>query len=55
VRHLFAALDLAKDKLHDHIELVKKRTQFLEYCRYPRSLSPPEVRIAIVCDNFPHT
>ncbi|WP_405691143.1 helix-turn-helix domain-containing protein [Streptomyces sp. NBC_00057] len=55
VRHLFAALDLAKDKLYGHIKLVKKRTQFLAFCRYLRSLYPPEVRIAIVCDNFfPH-
>jgi transposase len=55
VRHLFAALDLAKDKLYGHIKPVKKRTQFLEFCRYLRSLYPPQVRIAIVCDNFsPH-
>nr|WP_241757671.1 hypothetical protein [Streptomyces sp. WAC00263] len=52
VRHLFAALDLTKDKLYGHIKPVKKRTQFLEFCRYLRSLYPPEVRIAIVCDNF---
>ncbi|KOY53234.1 MULTISPECIES: IS630 family transposase [unclassified Streptomyces] len=55
VRHLFAALDLAKDKLYGHIKPVKKRTQFLEFCRYLRSLHPDNVRIAIVCDNFsPH-
>ncbi|MFJ6614423.1 IS630 family transposase [Streptomyces sp. NPDC091289] len=55
VRHLFAALDLAKDKLYGHIKPIKKRTQFLEFCRYLRSLYPPEVRIAIVSDNFsPH-
>jgi transposase len=55
VRHLFAALDLAKDKLYGHIKPVKKRTQFLEFCRYLRSLYPAKVRIAIVCDNFsPH-
>ena len=55
VRHLFAALDLAKDKLYGHIKPVKKRTQFLEFCRYLRSLYPPRTRIAIVCDNFsPH-
>ncbi len=34
---------------------IKKRTQFLEFCRYLRSLYPAETRIAIVCDNFsPH-
>ncbi|MFB6940375.1 IS630 family transposase [Streptomyces sp. NPDC056305] len=55
VRHLFAALDLAKDKLYGHIKPVKRRTQFLEFCRYLRTLYPPEVRIAVVCDNFsPH-
>ncbi|MGW6491922.1 IS630 family transposase [Streptomyces sp. NPDC055056] len=55
VQHLFAALDLAKDKLYGHIKPVKKRTQFLEFCRHLRTLYPPEVRIAIVCDNFsPH-
>ncbi|WP_313046343.1 hypothetical protein [Nonomuraea jabiensis] len=27
VRHLFAALDLAKDKLYGHIKPVRKRTQ----------------------------
>lgn len=53
VRHLFAALDLAKDKLYGHIKPIKRRTQFLEFCRYLRSLYPPEVRIAIVCDDFP--
>ncbi|MFJ5105481.1 IS630 family transposase [Streptomyces sp. NPDC088554] len=55
VRHLFAALDLAKDKLYGHIKPVKRRTQFLEFCRYLRTLYPPNTRIAIVCDNFsPH-
>jgi transposase len=55
VRHLFAALDLAKDKLYGHIKPIKRRTQFLEFCRYLRTLYPVGVRIAIVCDNFsPH-
>jgi hypothetical protein len=55
VRHLFAALDLAKEKLYGRIRPVKKRTQFLESCRYLRNLYPPEIRTAIVCDNFsPH-
>jgi hypothetical protein len=55
VRHLFAALDLSKDKLYGHIKPVKRRTQFLEFCRYLRSLYPADVRIAIVADNFsPH-
>jgi hypothetical protein len=55
VRHLFAALDLAKDKLSGHIEPIKRRTQFLELRRYLRGLYPPQTRIAIVCDNFSPT
>jgi transposase len=55
VRHLLAAYDLSTDKLYGHIKTTKGRTQFLEFCRYLRSLYPPEVRIAIVLDNFaPH-
>lgn len=55
VRHLFAALDLTRDRFYGHIKPAKRRTQFLEFCRYLRSLYRPEVRIAIVCDNFsPH-
>jgi transposase len=55
VRHLFAALDLGKDKMYGHIKKRKRRGEFLEFCRYLRSLYPPQVRIAIICDNFsPH-
>jgi hypothetical protein len=55
VRHLLAALDMNADKLYGHIKTDKKRTTFLAFCRYLCSLYPPEVRIAIVCDNFsPH-
>jgi hypothetical protein len=55
VRHLFAAYDLGEDKLYGHIKPRKTRTRFLEFCRYLRSLHPPDVRIAIVCDNSsPH-
>ena len=55
VRHLLAAYDLNQDKLYGHIKTRKRRTQFLEFCRYLRSLYPPDVRIAIVLDNFsPH-
>ena len=55
VRHLFAAYDLARDRLFGHVKPYKKRTQFLEFCRYLRTLYPAEVRIAIICDNFsPH-
>ncbi|MGW2524195.1 IS630 family transposase [Streptomyces sp. NPDC001617] len=55
VRHLFAAYDLAKDKLYGHIKKTKNRSKFLEFCRYLRALYPPTVRLAIVCDNYsPH-
>ncbi|MEU7916994.1 IS630 family transposase [Microbispora bryophytorum] len=55
VRHLFAALDLGKDRMYGHVKKRKRRGEFLEFCRYLRSLYPPDVRIAIVCDNFsPH-
>ena len=55
VRHLLAAYDLAGDKLYGHMKKRKDRTQFLAFCRYLRSLYPPEVPIAIVLDNFsPH-
>jgi transposase len=55
VRHLFAALDLARDKLYGHVTHRKGRIQFLAFCRYLRSLYPADVRIAIICDNFsPH-
>ena len=55
VRHLLAAYDLSRDRLYGHVKTTKGRTQFLQFCRYLRSLYPPEVRIAIVLDNFsPH-
>jgi transposase len=55
VRHLFAGLDLATDKMYGHVKTNKNRTTFLGFCRYLRTLYPPEVRIGIVLDNFsPH-
>ena len=55
VRHLLAGYDLSTDRLYGHIKMRKGRTQFLEFCRYLRTLHPPHVRIAIVLDNFsPH-
>ena len=55
VRHLLAAYDVTADKLYGHMKKRKSRTQFLEFCRYLRSLYPPEIRIAIVLDNYsPH-
>jgi hypothetical protein len=55
VRHLFAAYNLIDDRLFGHVKPRKKRVQFLEFCRYLRSLHSAEIRIAIVCDNYsPH-
>jgi transposase len=55
VRHLFAAYELAEDKLYGHIKPRKTRVRFLEFCRYLRSLYPLSTRIAVICDNFsPH-
>ncbi len=50
-----AAYDLSTDKMYGHVKVTKDRTRFLEFCRYLRTLYPPNVRIAIVLDNFsPH-
>ena len=55
VRHLFAAYELGEDKLYGHIKPRKTRARFLEFCRYLRTLYPPSMRIATICDNFsPH-
>jgi transposase len=55
VRHLLAGYDLSTDRLYGHVKTRKGRTEFLAFCRYLRSLHPPDVRIAIVLDNFsPH-
>jgi transposase len=55
VRHLMAGYDLSTDRLYGHVVKKKDRTAFLAFVRYLRSLHPPEVKIAIVLDNFsPH-
>jgi transposase len=55
VRHLLAGYDLTRDRIYGHIKPVTNRSTFLAFCRYLRSLYPPQVRIAIVLDNFsPH-
>jgi hypothetical protein len=38
--------------MYGHVKTTKNRTAFLEFRRYLRSLYPPEVPIAIVCDNY---
>jgi len=55
VRHLLGAYDLSTDRLYGHIKARKGRVEFLAFCRYIRTLHPPETRIAIVLDNWsPH-
>jgi hypothetical protein len=55
IRHLMAGYDLSTNKLYGHVTAHKGRSEFLAFCRYLRSLHPPDVRIAIVLDNFvPH-
>jgi transposase len=55
LRHLLAACELGEDRMFGHARPRKTRTRFLEFCRYLRTLCPPQVRIAIICDNFsPH-
>jgi transposase len=55
VRHLMAGYDLSTDRLYGHVTTKKGRTEFLAFMRYLRSLYLPEIRIAIVLDNFsPH-
>ena len=47
--------ELGEDKLSGQVNPRKARGRFLEFCRYLRSPCPPQIRIAIVCDNFsPH-
>jgi transposase len=52
---MFGALDMNRDKLYGHVKANENRTTFVAFCRYLRSLYPPDVRIAIVMDNYsPH-
>ena len=55
VRHLISAYDVGADRLYGHINKRKARVEFLAFCRYVRSLYPPETRLRFVLDNFsPH-
>ena len=49
------AYDVSRDRLYGDIKKRKSRVEFMEFCRYVRSLYPAEVRLHIVLDNFsPH-
>ena len=52
VRHLISALDVGRDRLYGHIKARKRRTEFLAFCHYIRSLYPPTVRLHFILDNF---
>jgi transposase len=55
VRHLLGAYDVGRDRLYGHIKRRKSRVEFLEFCRYVRSLYPAEIRLHFILDNFsPH-
>jgi hypothetical protein len=50
-----SAYDIGADRLYGHIKKRKDRAHFLEFCRYIRSLYPPEIQLHFVLDNFsPH-
>ncbi|GAA1499323.1 Mobile element protein [Paeniglutamicibacter kerguelensis] len=51
VRHLLAGYDLSTDRLYGHVKVHKRRTEFLAFMRYLRSLHPIIERIAVVMDN----
>ena len=48
VRHLFAALELDTDTMYGHIKKRKWHGEFLEFCRYLRSLHRRIVKLANV-------
>ena len=55
VRHMLGAYDVGRDRLYGHIKQRKTRVEFLAFCRYIRSLYPPQVRLHFILDNFsPH-
>ncbi len=55
VRHLMGAHDLTDDKLYGHIKNAKAGHGSLSSAAISERLYPPEVRIAIVLDEFsPH-
>ncbi len=52
---MFAAYDMRADRLHGHIKPRRRRSEFLAFLRYVRSLHPEHKRLAIILDNFiPH-
>lgn len=55
VRHLFAAYDLARDRLYGHIKRRKRWQEFLSFLKYIRKLYSKSWRLYLILDNFsPH-
>jgi transposase len=52
IRHLISAYDVGADRLYGHIKKRKGRVEFLQFCRYIRSLYPRAIRLHFVLDNF---
>jgi len=51
VQHLFAAYDIARDRLYGHLKTRKRRSEVLSFLRHLRSLYSHQRRIAIILDN----
>jgi transposase len=52
---MFAAYDLRTDRLYGHIKPRKRRSEFLAFLRYVRSLHPEQRRLVVILNNFsPH-
>jgi hypothetical protein len=52
---LISAYDVGADRLYGHVKTRKRRVEFLAFCRYIRSLYPPEIRLHFVLDALsPH-
>ena len=55
MRHLFAAYDMARDRLYGHIKPRKRWQESLSFLKYVRKLYPKRRRLYVVLDNFsPH-
>jgi hypothetical protein len=53
VRHLISAYDVGADRLYGHVKQREGRVESLAFCRYIRSLYPPETRLRFVVNSAP--
>jgi transposase len=49
---MLGVYDVSRDRLYGHVKKRKTRVEFLAFCRYIRSLYPPETRLHFILDNF---